>query len=53
MKACYVILISVALGFVVRDILTLTFDFYFFMALAALIALTVALVVLEKREQPL
>lgn len=51
MKASYVILISIALGFVVWDILTQTFDVYFFLVAGALIALTVGLVVLEKREQ--
>jgi uncharacterized membrane-anchored protein len=51
MKSAYVILISVALGFVVWDILTQTFDFYFNLVSAVLIALTAALVALEKREQ--
>lgn len=51
MKAAYIILISIALGFVVWDILTLTFDLYFFLVSAALIGLTTGLVLLEKREQ--
>lgn len=51
MKASYVILISIALGFVVWDILTLTFDVYFFLVAGVLLALTIGLVVLEKLEQ--
>lgn len=50
MKAAYVILIVVALAFVVWDIITDTFDIYTFLALGALIALTISLVVLENRE---
>ena len=51
MKAAYVILIAVALAFVVWDIITGTFDIHTFLALGALIALTIKLAVLENQEQ--
>lgn len=53
MRVAYVILIVVVLGFVVWDIITLNFDIYTYLAGGALIALTVALGALEKREQQL
>jgi hypothetical protein len=53
MKVAYPILIVVALGFVVWDILTLNIDIYTGVASAALFALTVGLGALEKREQQL
>lgn len=50
MKAAYVILIVIALGFVVWDILTQNFDIYFYLMAGVLIALTFALLAHEKRE---
>jgi hypothetical protein len=51
MKIAYVILVAVALGFVVWDIIAQTIDFYTFLVAGVVVALSIAIIVIENREQ--